>query len=135
VISSFKPGQAGHPRGAPRHGWLRGGRWLLPWLAVVLVSASLAAVVNSSLSGSQAIGDAQRQEIVLTQTVIGLPPAMTDATAGAAAPEAPTVTEHAYCVESGELVELTLLSDGGARYSPTGAMVGSALSARGRTRC
>jgi hypothetical protein len=52
VISSFEPGQAGHPLGALRRGWLRGGRWLLPWLATLLVSASLASAVTSALTGA-----------------------------------------------------------------------------------
>lgn len=52
MISSFEPGQAGHPLGALRHGWLRVGRWLLPWLAALLVSASLASVVTSALTGA-----------------------------------------------------------------------------------
>lgn len=58
---------------------VRGGRWLLPWIISLLVAAALAAVVNSSLSGAHAIGDAERQQIVLTQAVIGLPPASVDA--------------------------------------------------------
>lgn len=61
--------------------------------------------------------------------------AQTDATTAAAAPAAPTVIEHTYCIESGELVERALLADGGTSYRPTGALVGSALSTGSRTRC
>jgi hypothetical protein len=52
VINSFKPGQAGRSLGALRRGWLRGGRWLLPWLAVLLVSASLESATTSALTGA-----------------------------------------------------------------------------------
>jgi hypothetical protein len=52
VISSSEPGQAGHSLGALRRGWLRVGRWLLPWLAALLVSASLASAMTSALTGA-----------------------------------------------------------------------------------
>jgi hypothetical protein len=52
VISSYEPAQAGQPLGALRRGWLRGGRWLLPWLAVLLVSASLASAMTKALTGA-----------------------------------------------------------------------------------
>jgi hypothetical protein len=52
MISSLEPGLAGQPRGALRRGWLRGGRWLLPWLAVLLVSVSLASAVHHALTGA-----------------------------------------------------------------------------------
>ena len=53
------------------------GRRLLPWISLLLVSAGLAAILTSSLSGSQAT--AQRPDIVLTHAVIALPPATADA--------------------------------------------------------
>jgi hypothetical protein len=52
-----------------------GGRWLLPWLSVLLVSASLAAAMNSSLSASRATGDGQRHEIALAPVGAGVPSA------------------------------------------------------------
>jgi hypothetical protein len=61
--------------------------------------------------------------------------AISDANAGAIAPEAPTVIERSYCIASGELVELTVLSNGAVRYSPTGAIVGTALSTGIRAAC
>jgi hypothetical protein len=35
-----------------RRGWLRGGRWLLPWLCVTLVSASLGYATNAAVTSS-----------------------------------------------------------------------------------
>jgi hypothetical protein len=53
---------------------LGSGRWLLPWLGGLLVSASLAYALNSTLSGAQATRDGQRQELLLTPVVASLPP-------------------------------------------------------------
>jgi hypothetical protein len=74
MISSFEPGLAGHPRGARRRGWLQGGRWLLPWLTVLLVSASLASAVTSALTGAW-VPIAARSASSPTPTVADLPPA------------------------------------------------------------
>ena len=54
---------------------LRSGRWLLPWLSVVLVSASLALAMTAMLSGSRATGERQRPAIARTPVVASLPPA------------------------------------------------------------
>ena len=54
---------------------VRGGRWLLPWISLLLVSVGLAALVNSSLTGSEATGDAHRQEIAVTPVFSRMRPA------------------------------------------------------------
>lgn len=46
---------------------LSGGRWLLPWLSVLLVSASLAFAMSTTMSGSRATRDGQSHEISLTR--------------------------------------------------------------------
>jgi hypothetical protein len=53
------------------------GRWLLPWIGVLLVSASLAFAMTTAMSGSRATGDGQRQEIALTPVFASLPSADT----------------------------------------------------------
>jgi hypothetical protein len=73
VISSLKPGRAGQLPGAPRRGWLRGRRWLLPWLAVVLVWVSLASAVNHALTGAWEPITA-RSALSPTPAVAELPP-------------------------------------------------------------
>jgi len=73
VISSFEPGLAGQPRGALRRGWWRGGRWLLPWLAVLLVSVSLASAVNHALTGAW-VPITARSALCPTPAVAELPP-------------------------------------------------------------
>jgi hypothetical protein len=55
-------------------GWLRGGRWLLPWLAVLLVSASIASAMTRALTGAWVPG-AARSELSPTSTVADRPPA------------------------------------------------------------
>jgi hypothetical protein len=56
---------------------LRSGRWLLPWLSVMLVSASLAFGMTSAVSGSRAIREGQRQERAPTPVSASLAPAVT----------------------------------------------------------
>jgi hypothetical protein len=73
MISSLEPGLAGQPRGALRRGWLRGGRWLLPWLAVLLASTSLASAVNHALTGAWEPITA-RSALSPTPAVAELPP-------------------------------------------------------------
>jgi len=54
---------------------LSSGRWLLPWLLMLLVSASLAFVMTTTVSSSRMTGDRQRQMIAPTSVVSNLPPA------------------------------------------------------------
>ncbi len=54
---------------------LSSGRWLLPWLSVLLVSASLAWAMTTAVSGSQMTCAGQPQEVALTSVVASLPPA------------------------------------------------------------
>jgi hypothetical protein len=57
---------------------LSSGRWLLPWLSLLLVSASLAFAMTSAVSGSsRAIREGQRQELAPTPVIASLPPSVT----------------------------------------------------------
>jgi hypothetical protein len=47
------------------HGCVRGGRWLMPWLAVLLVSTSLAYALNRAITGAWVTFDA-RAELSVT---------------------------------------------------------------------
>jgi hypothetical protein len=47
------------PSPAPPRACLRAGRWLLPWLSVLLVSASLAHAMDSALSSPRPAHDDQ----------------------------------------------------------------------------
>jgi hypothetical protein len=44
---------------------LRFGRWILPWVAVVFVSATLADAVNGAIAGGSSAGD-QRRDVQMT---------------------------------------------------------------------
>jgi len=57
---------------------LSSGRWLLPWLVMLLVSASLAFVMTTTVSSSRMTGDRQRQAIAPTSVVANLPPAVSE---------------------------------------------------------
>jgi hypothetical protein len=59
-------------------GCLRIGRWLLPWISVLLVSASLAYAMNSTLSSALAIGVRQPHEIPPQPTFLPQPGALAD---------------------------------------------------------
>ena len=58
------------------HGVLRGslssGRWLLPWVFVLLVSATFAYTLNSAVTGALANTDAQLQ-VSIAPAVVDLP--------------------------------------------------------------
>jgi hypothetical protein len=51
----------------------RPGRWLLPWISALLVSASLAYVMNSLVTNSPVTHDGHRHEISRTLLVASLP--------------------------------------------------------------
>ena len=53
------------------HGSLVTGGWLRPWLAVLLISASLAYVINTAVSGSSVTVDV-RSEVALASAVAQL---------------------------------------------------------------
>jgi hypothetical protein len=74
---------------------LRAGRWLLPWIIVLLVSASLAYATNSIVSDPPVTHDRQRQAISRTPLLASLPP-----------PEA--VTEENDGQVSGSIVRLAV---------------------------
>jgi hypothetical protein len=51
------------------------GRWLLPWMSVLLVSASLVFAISTTLNGSRTTRDGQRQQTAFTFVVASVPPA------------------------------------------------------------
>jgi hypothetical protein len=57
------------------HGCVKTGRWLLPWLAMLLVSTSLALAFTSTISGFRATGDREGPETALGSVLSSLPPA------------------------------------------------------------
>jgi hypothetical protein len=54
---------------------LSSGHWLLPWISVLFVSASLAFAMTTVMSASRASRDGQRPETVLASLTASLPPA------------------------------------------------------------
>jgi hypothetical protein len=48
----LEQGPTSEPSGARGRDWLKAGRWLLPWLAMVLVSAGCASAMNLALTGA-----------------------------------------------------------------------------------
>jgi hypothetical protein len=72
MISSLGPGRTGHARGASPRTWLRVGPVLLPWLALLLISACSASALNHALTGAW-VPLGAGSEIAQTSTV-DLPP-------------------------------------------------------------
>ena len=52
---------------------LRSGRWLLPWLSLLLVSTSLAYAMNGTVTGLWAVREPQRQELARTGLTASVP--------------------------------------------------------------
>ena len=50
------------------HVGLRIGRWILPWVAVVFVSATLAYAINGAIAGGSSAGDQRRDVQVAVST-------------------------------------------------------------------
>jgi hypothetical protein len=53
---------------------LRIGRWILPWVAVVFVSATLAYAINGAMAGGSSAGDQRRDVQVTVSTGEGTGP-------------------------------------------------------------
>jgi hypothetical protein len=75
---------------------LRIGRWLLPWVAVVFVSATLAFAVNGAIAGGSSAGD-QRRDVQVAVSTGG------EAT-GSAAVERSTTSPSAQSADRGPIV-------------------------------
>ena len=57
---------------------LRIGRWILPWVAVLLVSASLAYAINGGIAGGASAGDQRLPAQVAVSTGAATGPAVVD---------------------------------------------------------
>jgi hypothetical protein len=75
---------------------LRIGRWILPWVAVVFVSATLAFAVNGAIAGGSSAGD-QRRDVQVAVSTGG------EAT-GSAAVERSTTSPSAQSADLGPVV-------------------------------
>ena len=54
---------------------LRIGRWILPWVAVVFVSVTLACAINGAIAGGSSAGDQRRDVQVAVSTGDAIGPA------------------------------------------------------------
>jgi len=76
---------------------LRIGRWILPWVAVVFVSATVAYAINGAIAGGSSARD-QRAEVQVGVS--------TGEAAGLAAVEQSTTSEPAQSADTGPVVTL-----------------------------
>jgi hypothetical protein len=90
---------------------LRIGRWVLPWVAVVFVSATLAYAINGAIAGGSSAADQRTHVQVAVSTGEGTGPAVV---------EKPTTSPAAQSADLGASVTVErcapIVSDGNGSY-------------------
>jgi len=74
------------------HLGLRLGRWILPWIAVVFVSATLVYAINGAMAGGSSAGDQRPNVQLAVSTGEDIGPAAVEQSTTSAADLGPSVT-------------------------------------------